>query len=174
VDRFHEVPSRSLPLAALGALGFNGNIPIILLSGLLTYQRLCALGPEGSATLKTPLKKEYQTRSEEYSQDDPVENGLPYVFLDPPDEMDYTKHGSEVSQSVESFPAPEAKSPHRRVVGGNGERNQHQKGREAYEDELALRDVGNDLSPSETLVDPSVGGDVDQGITEPKEAEHPP
>src|SRR5437773_12523757 len=88
--------------------------------------------------------------------------------------MEDAEGGAEIRQTMEALPPDETQLPHGAVRRGERQRDEEHPGGEAYIDELALYDIGENGVEAEVLVESDVGADVQAGVEEGEEAQHPP
>ena len=117
--------------------------------------------PPGAARLK-PLRDRGKPGREQQGEDCRVDEGLADVGLYQPQEVQRAAHAGCVHQTVQPSPSQRPEPAHHGVGRRRGQRDQHQKRREARGDVEAIRDVLDDVRRIERRVEHDVGREMER------------
>src|ERR1700735_5803085 len=84
------------------------------------------------------------------------------------------KRWCEIGEAMELLPSDVTEASESRVGRGRGQRNQQHESGEPEENKFPFDDIVRDCMPVQTLIEHSVGDDVQKSIEEREQAEHPP
>src|SRR5258708_1817136 len=80
----------------------------------------------------------------------------------------------QIGQAMELLPSDVTEASESRVGRCRGQRNQQHKSGETEKDKFPFANIVHDCMPVQTLIEHSVGDDVQKSIEEREQAEHPP
>jgi hypothetical protein len=116
----------------------------------------------------------HEPHGQEKNEDPGEDERLAVIRLDPPVEVDRPEDPREVDEAVQPFPAGKAEAPDGSLGRGQGQRDEGEERGESHHDEGTLGHVLEHGGKIEELIDPEIKGEVERGVEEGEEPEHPP